>query len=388
MSHLSPNSARRGTVDLNAEVDALLEDDNLTPRTRRLSNASFTAASHTPRRLFRFVLVFLAVLLLLVFAFVSSPKNKFTDYSLSRSRKTSGAKAQRVFIRAGGFGWEGLGSVIQRFKESIVLAEALGATFLITDTDSEHGYSTSDLINGVARESVEDMDLSHPCSLQDRMWGTDLDRKKIVQDFCERDPAKQDQLKQLAKRLEGCTVILDSNYNEVNEHLNGCIHGWLRERLGFAANKNWDPSRITVGVHIRWGDSAGEFRGSMHLDHVNALLSHLVHKFGSENLDIMVAMEKHDDQVLAKLEVPNYRLVDSGDGIKDLFALANNDVLIAGGSSYAAMAHLLAPRGLSIIEGGHPKYWNTSGFGREVIMLEAYREEMLDRLPALVQGSS
>ncbi|GAA6024451.1 hypothetical protein JCM10207_005770 [Rhodosporidiobolus poonsookiae] len=356
------------------------------PSSRR---PSFSGGAISPRRLHRVgrgtLYTGLGTIVFLVLVYASSFTAPGARFHSSAARLWHGQKptpAGRIYVRDGGFGWEGLGSVIQRFKESIVLSMALDSTLMITDIMSEHGYSTSQLINGVVT-NVSSIDMSHPCSIQDHLWDNSK-RKNIVAEFCQRKPSQKD-LAELTKNLEGCTVILDSERNEVNEHLNGCIHGWLRERLGAVPDSPWDPNRITVGVHIRWGDSAGQFRGSMQLSNVNTVLKDLAAQFGEDKLDVTIAMENHDTKILEQVAVKKYRLVDSGNGIKDMFTLADNNVLVLGGSSYAAMAHLLAPRGLSIVEGpGELKFDNTSSFGRETVTLWEYSHDVFKRLPHIM----
>ncbi|GJN93309.1 hypothetical protein Rhopal_006356-T1 [Rhodotorula paludigena] len=183
---------------------------------------------------------------------------------------------------------------MQHFKESIIIAEALGATFLVTRMQSEHGYSTSDFINS--------------------------------------------------------------------------------------------PAALEAAVRLSRTITAGQFRGSMRMDNINRILRDLHAEFGTDNLDVTVAMEGHDDVVLAQLDTPQWRVVDTGNVTHDLRALAANNVLLLGGSSYGVLGHLIAPRGLTIVEmgRGHQKYDNTSAFGRLSVKMPEYNPEVLKRLPALV----
>ncbi|GAA5826919.1 hypothetical protein JCM11251_002162 [Rhodosporidiobolus azoricus] len=303
---------------------------------------------------------------------------RIRHFGLAKDRQVG----QRVLIRDGGFGWEGIGSVIQRFKESVILAEAFNATFLITGQESEHGYSTSDLING---PNPIQIDATKACSLQDHLSGED--RAALVVSWCEGKPAAAELLEKIEKNLVGCQAILDAQRWEVHEEFNGCIHRWTRETLGAPPNTPWNPTHVTVGIHIRWGDSAGEFRGSMHLDDVNRALGDIYNQFGEENVYVTIAMEKHEDKIIKMVETKGRkpRIVDSGDGIQDMRELANNNIMLLGGSSYAAEAHLIAPRGLSIVD-PNVKYDNTTGFGREVIEIQDFDQSSLAGLGALVDG--
>lgn len=136
--------------------------------------------------------------------------------------------------------------------------------------------------------------------------------------------------------------------SQVHEDMNGCLHSWLRDRIGGIPRRTWDRRRVTVGVHIRWGDAAGQFRGSMSIENINSLLRDIRNKFGTDNLDISLVMEQHDPAILRQIDTPKYRLVDSGDSLADMKRLADNNIMLVAESSYAATAHLLAPPGLTI----------------------------------------
>ncbi|GJN89196.1 hypothetical protein Rhopal_002174-T1 [Rhodotorula paludigena] len=322
----------------------------------------------------------------LAIAFVAlfSPARLPTLHARARSQPVQ--FDQRIFVRDGGFGNEGLGSVIQRFKESIILAEAFNSTLVITRMHSEHGYSTSGLLNTPAvLDAAAKVDLTRTCSLQDVLWGDD--RKEVVREYCQHS-WRQVVRERALEQLNNCSVILDAERWELNENLNGCIHGFLRERLGAVSESPFDPKRVSVGIHVRWGDSSGEFRGSMHIDNINKLLADLQQRFGGDNLAITIAMENHDDAVLAQIRAPKYTLVDSGDGLADMFTLANNNVLLLGGSSYAVMTHLLGPRGLSIVEedDGQIKYENTTAYGRQTVKIQEYKPDVLAKLPEIVKS--
>lgn len=130
--------------------------------------------------------------------------------------------------------------------------------------------------------------------------------------------------------------------------MNGCLHSWLRDRIGGIPRRSWNARHVTVGVHIRWGDAAGQFRGSMSIENINRLLRDIRDEFGSGNVDVSLVMEQHDSTILRQIDTPRYRLVDSGDSLADMKRLADNNIMLVAESSYAATAHLLAPPGLTI----------------------------------------
>src|ERR1700753_2253287 len=143
--------------------------------------------------------------------------------------------------------------------------------------------------------------------------------------------------------------------------------GWLRDRLApdshfLPSTLSLPPNRpVTVGVHIRWGDTRGKFKqlagtdlyGSMALPNVVRILKDIRDSpVGQHGVNITVLMQLHDPEVLSILDEPglNYTVVDSGDTVGDLYKLSNNDILLVGESSYGVLAHLIAPPGLTIVE--------------------------------------
>jgi hypothetical protein len=182
--------------------------------------------------------------------------------------------------------------------------------------------------------------------------------------------------------MEECTSILDADESEVRQHLlfrilrlnffgqttndlNGCVMGWVRERL--APTPLHPPPTapltraITVGVHIRWGDTAAapgedlathEFYGSWALPNIVRVLADLRAYAHPHGISLTIAMQNADPAVLAFLNESVYTLLDSDDALADLRALSQNDVLLLGESSYGVLAHLIAPPGLTIVEGG------------------------------------
>ncbi|PRQ70817.1 hypothetical protein AAT19DRAFT_10974 [Rhodotorula toruloides] len=278
-------------------------------------------------------------------------------------------------------------SAIQRFKESIILSQALHSHLILTDRPSEHGYSTSEILNRKYLHAAKNVDLSKACNLGDYLpW---YRRDELAHGWCAHGPAddpSQVEITELARQMQHCTVILDARRDEVHEDMNGCLHSWLRDRIGGVPRRPWNARRVTVGVHIRWGDAAGQFRGSMSIENINRLLRDIRDKFGSGNVDVSLVMEQHDSAILRQIDTPKYRLVDSGDSLADMKRLADNNIMLVAESSYAATAHLLAPPGLTIGQIEHPKYDNTTAYGREFVSLERYTPAWLDKVESLVQG--
>lgn len=169
----------------------------------------------------------------------------------------------------------------------------------------------------------------------------------------------------LRQRLAPCHIIIDDIPDELYEGFNGCIRPFVRERLGGIAERRLGRQRkLSVGIHIRWGDTANPeggmtFRGSMDIVHINNIVRDARERFGP--LDIKLVMENHDSMVLDHLNFGDYELVDTGDSVADLKTLADNDLLLLGGSSYGATAHLLAPPGLTIVEGGEDVKYKDTG---------------------------
>ncbi|ORY81219.1 hypothetical protein BCR35DRAFT_304067 [Leucosporidium creatinivorum] len=292
---------------------------------------------------------------------------------------------QRILIRPQ-TNDEGLGSVLQRLKGSIILAEVVSnATFILGEAESEHHYSTSRLFN--ARYFNSSLPLGKSCVLGHYLpWDQ---RTALMQAACAvpeggEEPAEVLTLRQ---RLAPCHIILDDIPDELYEGFNGCIRPFVRERLGGIAERRLGRQRkLSVGIHIRWGDTANPeggmvFRGSMDIVHINNIVRDARERFGP--LDIKLVMENHDSMVLDHLNFGDYDLIDTGDSVADLKVLANNDLLLLGASSYGATAHLLAPPGLTIVEGGDDiKYKDTV---REAVLIPQYRPESLDALKRILE---
>lgn len=119
----------------------------------------------------------------------------------------------------------------------------------------------------------------------------------------------------------------------------------------------------------------------MDLDHINTIVNDAQARY--QQLDIRVAMENHTATLLDKLKFV-YTLVDGDDDLRDLKLLADSDLLLVGSSSYGALAHLLAPKGLTIVEGNDLKYRNTP---REFVLFDSYNSRSLGELDRILGWS-
>ncbi|KAJ7624405.1 hypothetical protein FB45DRAFT_923343 [Roridomyces roridus] len=272
-------------------------------------------------------------------------------------------KPERIFLRAGDVGIEGLGSTLQHFKHSIVFSNALQSTLLFAANDgwSLRPYSTSVIYNGRRNFSV---DASRACRIQAYIHHDE--REGLVRGLCQGDVWAIERIDRIKEDMDACTSILDTEDHETINDLNGCTMGWVRERL--APSTPYAPltapiSRpISVGIHIRWGDTgstdpdediaAHNFYGSWSLPNIVRVLADLHSYVHPHGITLTIAMQNADPRVLAYINEPAYTLLDPGDSFKDLQELSQSDLLLLGESSYGVLAHLIAPPGLTIVEGG------------------------------------
>ncbi|KAK7051807.1 hypothetical protein R3P38DRAFT_2857437 [Favolaschia claudopus] len=289
----------------------------------------------------------------------------------------------RMYLRVGPLGGEGMGSVLQHFKQSIVLSQVL---------DSSLHFGWNEIYNANAESQT--LNVTKACRVQDFI--PHEDRDAVVRGWCAGEDSAIARLDDVKTRMADCTGILDTEVDELTQDLNGCIMPWVRSRLipprsssPFAPPSlpySSNPSRpMSVGIHIRWGDTAPlrgtdisthDFYGSMNFPDIARILADL-RAFSSNPLEITIAMEEADRAVIAllNLEAGEYTLLDSPQtqALDDLRVLSRSDVLLLGESSYGVLTHLLAPPGLTIVKGGGlGKFRNTSGFGRHVVYLDDY----------------
>ncbi|KAJ7441502.1 hypothetical protein B0H11DRAFT_2292375 [Mycena galericulata] len=331
---------------------------------------------------------------------------------------------KRVYLRSG-VGGEGMGATLQHFKHSIVLARALDASLVLASQTSHHGYSTSQIYNAHRDPGAFHLDARRACVISE--YVPPSARDALVRGLCAGEPWAAGEMEKIKAGTAGCTSFVDAENAETTEDLNGCIMDWVRERLAPAAHAHRTPPPpplpplssprprprpLKVGVHVRWGDTAGRFPaffyGSMSIPHINRLLADIRATLGP--VLVSVAMQGADRGVLARLDLgarvdvgdadanatgegagdgdgdgeekeKAYTLIDSGDSLADLYALSDSDVLLLGESSYGVLAHLIAPPGgLTIVDDqgqNHHKYTNTTGFGRSVVYIQEYTPEVL-----------
>ncbi|KAJ7832389.1 hypothetical protein B0H13DRAFT_2429722 [Mycena leptocephala] len=251
-------------------------------------------------------------------------------------------------------------SALQHFKQSIILSRALDSILLLASENSEHEHSTSDIYNGALHPAAFNVDAHNACRIKDHL--PQPRRAELVRGWCAGEGAALLEMERIKAETAECTGILDGDENETTENLNGCITGWIRERLGpypppaLPPPLAFPPERAAaVGVHIRWGDTAGQwddgFRGSIGIPDIVRVLADIRATMGAHGVNLSIAMEDADPRVLARLHETEYTFIDSGDALADLQALSQNDFLLLGQSSYAALVHLIAPPGLTIIDG-------------------------------------
>jgi len=330
--------------------------------------------------------------------FPASTKNETLEVEVSAPV----VQRKRAFIRAASLGSEGFGSILQHFKHSIVFSSALDSTLILSWNeviDDVNVYSTSLIYNErVPAEEMKGIDASKMCRMQEYI--PHGEREPLVRGLCNGEEWAADKMAGIRRRMEGCTSVLDLENDELIQDMNGCITPWVRERLTptipLPPRLTFPPTRpITVGVHIRWGDTAilptndtfdpvtHNFYGSMSLPHIALVLADLRSQYAEHGIALTIAMERADVRVLewleeeAAVDVGSYTLLDSTDVVGDLQMLSGNDVLLLGESSYGVLAHLIAPGpGLTLVEGGaFHKFSNTSGWGRHVVHMGDYTQE-------------
>ncbi|KAJ7272410.1 hypothetical protein C8J57DRAFT_1715803 [Mycena rebaudengoi] len=355
-------------------------------RANLIANGSYV------RRFGLWILAGMVILLFASFGFARTRRQltqpNLTQFRLQPLAPTPAAAPPRIYLRTGDLGPEGLGSTLQHFKQSIVLSNALHSSLLFSSNDGYalRPYSTSDIFNGQRNFSLN---AYKACRIQ--AYVPNPDREHLVQGLCQGEAWAMETMDKVRADMEECTSILDADESETTNDLNGCVMGWVRERL--APTPLHPPPTapltraITVGVHIRWGDTAAapgedlathEFYGSWALPNIVRVLADLRAYAHPHGISLTIAMQNADPAVLAFLNESVYTLLDSDDALADLRALSQNDVLLLGESSYGVLAHLIAPPGLTIVEGGRfHKFTNTSGFGRHVVFLDEYTPESL-----------
>ncbi|KAJ7475030.1 hypothetical protein FB451DRAFT_1397902 [Mycena latifolia] len=260
---------------------------------------------------------------------------------------------QRVYLHVVALGADGFGCALQHFKQSVILSRTLNSTLVFASEQSKHPTSTSHICDGVQGEAA--LDVHNTCLMKNYL--PQEQRNALVRGGCAGEAGVLAEIERIQAEMAECTGIVD-----VDE----------RERP------------VTVGVHIRWGDtgtpgtSADHFRGSMNIPAlVRMLVDIRASPLVAHGVHLTVAIENAEERVLAELGEAEYALLDSGYTIADMHALAAQDVLLLGESSWAVMVHLVAPPSLTVVEFSGGCELNTTGFGRNVLMLHDYAPESL-----------
>ncbi|CAK5265519.1 unnamed protein product [Mycena citricolor] len=307
---------------------------------------------------------------------------------------------RRVYLHAGGLRGEGIGSVLHHFKQSIVFSRLLDAEFVLaSNVDSDNRYFTSKIYNGPILDPQKyAFDARNSCRIRDFI--PDSERDRFTRGVCDHQPWALDRARKLQHSMSRCTSVVDFNEAEITQDLNGCIMDWVKDRFHPASKFPYDPlppfhppkRPIRVGIHIRWGDTAKQedltpsallehkFYGSFSLRKMLSTLRDIRKLAGKSGIKLTVAMENADKRVLDLLEEKDYVLLDSRaeDDLDDMRKLSENDILLLGESSWGVLVHLIAPPGLTLVDGGAAqKFSNTTGLGRDVIYMKDYTPEKL-----------
>ncbi|KAJ7059798.1 hypothetical protein C8F01DRAFT_1145647 [Mycena amicta] len=302
---------------------------------------------------------------------------------------------KRAYVRSGG-STEGLGGSLLYFKDAIVLAEALNSSLILTESKN-WAYSTSMVWNGeltnVTGKPPPSLEIDGRVVCHMQLYLSTEKRQRIVQGLC--DGLNEDvraELVELRERLSNCTSLLDTPISSgANVGLGFCITPWVRERIGpspavlarFAHPPlTVPPTRpLSVGLHIRWSDTAESYEA--HGKQLYGLLHDIKQSpLAVHGVNLTVLMQWADAKILKDLDAVDlpYTLVDSDayrPPVEDLYKLAHNDILIIGQSAYAALAHMIAPPGLTIVNTVSGIYSDRSRFGRRVVHFQKYKTEDL-----------
>lgn len=210
------------------------------------------------------------------------------------------------------------------------------------------------------------------CVAYDHLLPDDL--HYILASSCNSPEAEARSRERLAEVYKGCgTIIHVVGYNaELNEQLNGCTAPWVKQAMlgPVCGRKTPDkPTGVTrVGVHFRWGDVATDdpshpdWTRTMSYANINKVIAS-IEKCG-QPMAIRVFAEDFPEEARSRFEF-THELVDSGNDIDDLCELSNNDVIVAGGSSFAVLAAQMSYARLAIVsDQGSYKYdgWKRDDF--------------------------
>lgn len=279
--------------------------------------------------------------------------------------------------RTGGLTPEGVGSIHQRIKASIILASVIGADLRLPGlVANRHGYVVPWLKTGSCPPSSSTSCLINNTSLEtliQRMCGGTLRGRAVlaaleIPQFCS-------------------TIYHHVEQVHAHEGLNDCVGKWYQEALlSNGRIFTQESGRVTVGVHLRWGDvarpgvtalsaiSTHNLRGSPSITQVNDAYANIVF-IDCHRVVVHLYMEKHPNIQPGTFTFPNFTVVDSGDDIADLRHYASNDVLIGGTSSWAVFAAFASTDGTIVITDAlHAKYRQT--YRRHIKHLHQYGDRV------------
>lgn len=290
---------------------------------------------------------------------------------------------------------EGMGALLQRCKDTLILAHALDAEVYIGNlSDSIHGYNVADLgffrkdpcpddkrhqdmadamSKNVRNPSTNQLSSQKRCQIPNRQLMALLTR------ICRQQLDKAEIMEILG--LDGCSTIQHIvEMGEILEHYNDCLAPWYHDAI--RRSRAWSDAYdkpddcVRIGIHLRWGDVAqqqGKIQRNTSLDirsisiqDVNKAYSH-IHFIGCPCQKIKVYIENNPGFVPDTFVFEDFDVVDSGDDLRDLIDLAQNDILIQGASSFAVLAafstsnkkvisNALAPHGVFGAPHGNRKY--------------------------------
>ena len=255
---------------------------------------------------------------------------------------------------------EGFGSFFVRQKSIIVIALNLNASLFFSERDSSHGYNFPRMLNYVSFGNLVPNQTTPSC-----VTSEDVLNEKFIASLCNNDPSAK---KQLYERFDKCDTITHDKF-ETTEGCNDCIQPYVQkvvpkifEQINYSSRKTQLLShiqfnmaalgRISVGIHIRWGDtSTGDLTKlnsrSIGFQHVNEFYKSTLLKYKKE-FDFYVFMEHHHMGVSEKLHIEDYSVIDTGDDLFDLYLFSIMDIVMHGPSTYAVLASLISPGKLII----------------------------------------
>jgi hypothetical protein len=255
----------------------------------------------------------------------------------------------------------GLGAVVAQLRSSAAIATMLGASFATFGVQSSHMYRAASLLHIDLLETPLDAG-TKVCSLE----ASDNHARilELIESWCNNQ--RLDDALELQQLFTGCGLIVDDRSWDVRIDMGKCTWKWVKHVFSKLGAKK---STRGIGLHIRWGDmSHGGFpddamtpERSTPIPKAAELLRKL-RECGVHD-ELSVYMEGHNDTMLAGLGEP-YRIVDTGDGIKDLIDIASNRLMILDVSSWTVLAHQIAdgPGGITVVPDiDGPIRWHDNG---------------------------